>query len=379
LRAPLDRTIATAPAGLRRTSIAVALCAVAAVAAATGAHGATRDELDAWVSAELTRQHIPGATLLVARAGRIVRARGYGLANVELRVAAVPATVFQSGSLGKQFTATAVMMLVQSHQLGLDDPLTRFVPDAPPAWHEVTIRELLSHTAGFGDYPEDFDLRRDYTEEQLLELIEALPLAFAPGTDWTYSNLGYVILGIVIHRVTGEFYGDFLRQRIFGPLGMHTARIISESDVVPNRAAGYRLVGTELKNQEWVSPSVNTTADGSLYFSILDLARWDAALYSERLLPQQALEAMWRVQSLRDGRTNSGNYGFGWFIVEKHGRRVVEHEGAWQGFETYIGRYRDARLTVAVLTNLADSDPQAIADHVAQLYLAGKVRQVRAW
>ncbi len=376
MRAPIDRSIASARCGLRRAPIAVALCTVLALALApaTPTRAGTRDAVDAWVRAELTRQHIPGATLLVARAGHILRARGYGLANVELRVPAVPATVFQSGSLGKQFTATAVMMLVQSQQLDLDDPLTRFFPDAPPAWHEVTIRELLSHTAGFGDYPESFDLRRDYTEEQLLELIEALPLAFAPGSDWTYSNLGYLILGIVIHRVTGEFYGNFLQQRIFAPLGMHSARIISESDIVANRAAGYRLVGTELKNQEWVSPSVNTTADGSLYFSILDLARWDAALDSGRLLPQRALGEMWRVQSLRDGRANSGNYGFGWFIVEKHGQRVVEHEGAWQGFETYIGRYRDARLTVAVLANLADSDPQAIADHVAQLYLAGKVR-----
>ena len=150
------------------------------------------------------------------------------------------------------------------------------------------MRELLSHTAGFGDYPKDFNFRKDWTEDELLKLVESIPLAYPPGTKWAYSNLGYLTLGILIHRVTGEFYGDFLQQRIFQPLDMRSTRIISEADIVPNRSAGYRLVKGELKNQEWVAPTVNTTADGSLYFSILDLAKWDAALYREKLLKAQA-------------------------------------------------------------------------------------------
>jgi CubicO group peptidase (beta-lactamase class C family) len=357
------------------TAVAAAAAAVAVLGMATVRAAAPADPVDALMHAALAQQRIPGATLLVARAGRIIRAGGYGLANVELRVPAVPATVFQSGSLGKQFTATAVLMLAAEGRLQLDDPLTRYFPDAPAAWRAVTIRHLLCHTGGFGDYPADFDMRRDYTEEELLRRVESLPLAFAPGTDWAYANLGYLTLGILIHRVSGEFYGDFLEQRIFVPLGMHSTRIISESDIVPNRAAGYRLVNGALKNQEWVAPTVNTTADGSLYFSVLDLARWDAALYSERLLPRHALEQMWRVCPLNDGRPNSGSYGFGWFIHEKNHHHVVEHEGSWQGFETYIGRYTDDRLTVAVLDNLVDSNPEAIADQVATLYLARRERQ----
>lgn len=242
------------------------------------------DDVARLVRAEMQKQHIPGVALLVSRNGRPIRAEGYGLFNVELQVAVQPETIFQSGSVGKQFTATAVMMLVEAGKVGLEDSLTRYFPEAPAWWKDVTVRELLSHTAGFTDYPDDFDMRKDYSEEDLLKIVGAIPPAYAPGTKWNYSNLGYLTLGILIHRVTGEFYGDFLQRRIFKPLDMSTTRIISEADIVPNRSAGYRWVGGQLKNQEWVSPLLNTTADGSLYFSVLDLAKWDAALYTEKLL-----------------------------------------------------------------------------------------------
>ena len=332
------------------------------------------DAIDEYIRAEMAKQHIPGLALLVSRDGHVVRAQGYGLANVELQVPVKPATIFQSGSVGKQFTATAVMMLVEEGKIGLEDPLTKYFPDAPATWKQVTIRELLSHTAGFTDYPKDFDMRKDYTEAELIKIVEGIPLAFPPGTKWDYSNLGYLTLGIVIHKVTGEFYGDFLQERIFRPLGMSTTRIISEADIVPNRAAGYRLVKGELKNQEWVSPTLNTTADGSLYFSILDLAQWDAALYTEKLLKRSSLEQMWTVTKLSNGQPNSGHYGFGWFIETKHGHHVVEHEGSWQGFQTQISRYMDDKVTVVVLTNLGGSKPAVFADHVADLYLSGKMK-----
>jgi len=351
--------------------ILVAACAARAQSAPTLA--AVTD----YVKAEMQRQHIPGLALLIAKEGKIVRAEGFGLANVELQVPVKPETIFQSGSVGKQFTATAVMMLVEEGKVGLDDPLTKYFPDAPASWKDVTVRELLSHTAGFGDYPKDFNFRKDWAEDELLKLVEGMPLAYAPGTSWKYSNLGFLTLGILIHRVTGEFYGDFLQQRIFQPLGMISTRIISEPDIVPNRAAGYRLVKGELKNQEWVAPMVNTTADGSLYFSILDLAKWDAALYTERLLKKSSLDLMWTPATLKSGeanggRPNSGHYGFGWFIDDRNGHRCVHHDGAWQGFETAIDRYVDDRLTVVVLTNLADAEPGKITRHVAEMYFAGK-------
>jgi len=348
------------------------------LSATLAAHGQTPaaqpDPVDDYVQAEMQRQQIPGLSLLVARDGKIVLAKGYGLANVELQVPVKPETVFQSGSVGKQFTATAVMMLVEDGKIRLDDPVTKYLKDAPATWKQVTIRELLSHTAGFGDYPKKFDFRKEYTEAEELKIVEGIPLAFTPGTKWSYSNLGYLTLGVLIHQVTGEFYGDFLQQRIFGPLGMTTTRIISEADIIPNRAAGYRLVKGQLKNQEWVSPTVNTTADGSLYFSILDLAKWDAALYTEKLLKRSSFEQMWTVAKLTNGQPNSGQYGFGWSIEVKDGHRVLDHGGAWQGFETHISRYVDDKLTVVVLTNLADANPGRIADHVAEVYLSAAVK-----
>jgi CubicO group peptidase (beta-lactamase class C family) len=332
------------------------------------------DVVDNYVRAEMTKQRIPGLALLVSRAGQVIRAQGYGLANVELQVPVKPETIFQSGSVGKQFTATAIMILVEEGKIGLEDPLTKYFPDAPPSWKKVTIRELLSHTAGFTDYPKSFDMRRDYTEAEQLKIVESIPLAFAPGTSWSYSNLGFLTLGILIHKVTGEFYGDFLQELIFRPLDMQTTSIISEADIVPNRSAGYRLVKGKLKNQEWVSPTVNTTADGSLYFSIMDLAKWDVALYTEKLLKRSSLDEMWTVANLNNGQPNSGHYGFGWFVVTKNGHRVVEHEGAWQGFETQISRYVNDKLTVVVLTNLDNAKPEVFADHVAEMYLSGTVK-----
>jgi CubicO group peptidase (beta-lactamase class C family) len=335
-------------------------------------NSATTAAVTAYVNAEMESQHIPGLSLLVIKDGKIIRAEGFGLANVELQVPVKPESVFQSGSVGKQFTATAVMMLVEEGKIGLDDPITKYFSNAPATWKEITVRKLLSHTAGLGDYPKDFNFRKDWTEEDELKLIESIPLAYSPGTKWAYSNFGYVTLGILIHRVTGEFYGDFLQQRIFQPLGMQSTRIISEADIVPNRSAGYRLVKGELKNQEWVSPVVNTTADGSLYFTTLDLAKWDAALYTEKLLKRSSLDLMWTPAKLKNGETNKSNYGFGWVIDQRNGHRCIHHDGSWQGFETAIARYVDDHLTAVALDNLADSDPGKIVRHVAEMYLAEK-------
>jgi len=328
------------------------------------------DEVARTVRAEMEKQHIPGLALLVSRNGVPIRAQGFGLASLELSVPVKPDTVFQSGSIGKQFTATAVMLLVEEGKIGLNDPLSKYFADGPSWWKEVTIRELLSHTAGFTDYPKDFDLRKDYSEEELLKMVEAIPPAYPSGTNWAYSNMGYVTLGILIHKVSGQYFGDFLRERVFKPLGMSTSRIISEADVIPNRAAGYVLKNGQVKNQEWVSPSANSTADGSLYFTILDLAKWDAALYTEKVLKETSKREMWTVANLRDGKPNPGSYGFAWFVDSRNGHRLVGHDGRWQGFTTHIARYLDDRLTIVILTNQGNCDPQRIVDEIAAIVLA---------
>jgi len=343
--------------------------------------------VDAVVGAEMREQRIPGLALAVLRDGKVVKGQGYGLANVELNVAVKPETVFQTGSVGKQFTATAVMMLVEEGKVGLDDKLSKYLAGTPEVWKDVTVRNLLTHTSGITDYTDSeytkagglINLRGDYTEAELYQKLIQLPLNFETGTKWKYSNTGYVLLGFLIHKVTGEFYGDFLQERIFRPLGMSSTRIISEADIVPNRSSGYELVKGEIKNQEWVSATLNTTADGALYTNVLDLEKWDAALYTERLLKRASFEQMWTPVRLKDGKTYP--YGFGWFLNEANGHRLIEHDGAWQGFTMNISRYVDDSLTVIVMTNL-DSEhakPERVAHGVAGLYveaLKGKEKEL---
>jgi CubicO group peptidase (beta-lactamase class C family) len=360
-----------------RYAMAVLLTAVVASVRHAATHPGPSEAADQVVEAQRTAQRIPGLSLAVCRDGKLLQANGFGLANVELNVPVTPETVFQTGSVGKQFTAMAILMLVEEGKLALDDKIRKYLPNAPPAWKAVTIRHLLTHTSGIADYGGEEDtmskgvvnFRRDYTEDELVKAFSNMPMDFAPGDNWKYSNTGYVLLGIIIHRVAGEFYGDFLQQRIFQPLDMNATRIISEADIVPHRSSGYRLVKGELKNQEWVSPTLNTTADGALYTSVLDLAKWDAALSRKQFLKDSSYQAMWSPVKLNNGKTYP--YGFGWFLSQQDGRRVVSHDGAWQGFTMSINRYLDDHLTVIVMTNL-DSDnshPEKIAQQVADIYL----------
>lgn len=336
----------------------------------------TDAQINSTVQILMEAEHIPGLSIGIYCDGRILKARGYGLANVELSAPASEHTIYQTGSVGKQFTATAIMILVEEHKIALDDPISKYLA-SPAAWHGVTIRHLLTHTSGIADYTDNADkpngtinLRRDYTEDQLYARLVRLPLKFQPGEKWSYSNTNYVLLGLIIHKVTGEFYGDFLQQRIFKPLDMQNTRIISERDIIPNRSAGYEIIKGQLKNQYWVSPSLNTTADGALYTNVLDLAHWDAALYTEKIVKKSGLDQMWTPARLNSGKHAA--YGFGWEVpAPQNGHRLVEHDGAWQGFTMAICRYLDDRLTIVVMTNLdaANSNPSRLAHSLASLYL----------
>ena len=338
-------------------------------------------QADAIVAAAMQSHQIPGVCLAVIKNGHLIKASGYGLANVELQVPVSPASLFQSGSVAKQFTAAAVMMLVEEGRIGLDEPVIKYFPEAHTAtWRDVPVRQLLTHTSGipdiYGEHDEDpytkgiLDFRRDYTEYELLQRYLTLTLDFKPGERWNYSNTGYELLGFLIHRVSGMFYGDFLEKRVFHPLGMTATRIISEQDIVPNRASGYRLIDGQLKNPEWIAPSLNTLADGGLYTNVIDLAKWDAALYTEKILSSSSLQQVWTPVRLNSGETYP--YGFGWDLGSVDGHAVQSHTGSNQGFWISISRYVDAGLTIVVLTNLDESHSMTlgIANPVASVYLA---------
>jgi CubicO group peptidase (beta-lactamase class C family) len=370
-------------------NFAAAICFSVLACVSSGARGAKQDssgpaltadqlgKIDQYVSAEMAKERIPGAEVGIYHRGQILLAKGYGLADVELNVPVKPETLFQSGSVGKQFVSAAVMMLVEEGKVSLDDSITKYFPDAPASWKPILIKNMLSHTSGLAEYETDartgpsgpFYLRLDFTEEQLLKKIEALPIDFPVGTNWAYRNTNYVLLGIMIHKVTGMFYANYLAEKIFKPLGMTSTRLISDADIIPNRSSGYEIHGNKLQNQEWVSPTFNSTADGALYFNVLDLAKWDGALYGTTLLKQSSLDRIWTIYPLNDGKPNPAHYGFGWEINTMNGHKVIEHGGAWQGFTCDISRYVDDNLTVVVLTNLdaGHSRPERIAHQVAGL------------
>ena len=338
--------------------------ALLAVPAAISAQStAAIDEL---VKREMDRQRIPGVAVAVVKQGQPIVARGYGFANIEHRVPATDSTIFQSGSLGKMFTSAAVMLMVEDGKLSLSDSITKFFPDAPATWNAITVRHLLTHTSGIPDYTTDaFDYRKDYSEDELAKFAYAEKLEFPAGSRWNYSNTGYALLGFIVRRVSGKFYGDVLADRVFRPLGMVTTRVITEADIVPNRSAGYQLVRGEIKNQSWVSPVLNTTADGSLYFSIKDLIAWDKAVRTRALLKPSSWDLILSAVRLNSGKTYP--YGFGWGIAERNGQPMHAHGGSWQGFRTYLTRFLGDDITIIVLSNLGPSSPNRIADSIAIL------------
>src|SRR5579863_3292534 len=358
-------------------SCAPFLCAATALTQAPLAplDAAHLASIDAFINHEMALQRIPGLELGIYSRGKILIAKGYGLANVELNVPVKAETLMQSGSVGKQFVSAAIMMLVEEGKISLDDSITKYFPDAPTAWRPILIKNLLSHTSGLSEYESPdrtgpngpFYFRLDFTEDQLLNKIEALPIENPPGAKWNYRNTNYVLLGFLIHRVTGMFYAEYLAQRIFKPLGMTSTRLISDADIIPNRAAGYQWEDGALQNQDWVSPTFNSTADGTLYFNVVDLAKWDAALYTTQLLEQSSLNAMWTVFKLNDGKPNGAGYGFGWFVATQNGHRIIEHSGGWQGFSCDISRYPDDSLTVVVLTNSDSARPDYMTRVIAGL------------
>src|SRR5262245_53552157 len=259
------------------------------------------EQIDAVVAAEMRKQKVPGVALAIVRKGEVVLVKGYGEANVEHHVPVTADTIFQSGSVGKQFTAAAIMTLVDDGKISLDDSVAKFWPEVGKWWHPVTVRHLLTHTSGMPNFEPGthIDYRKDYTDDDFARLAFALKPEFAPGSRWNYSNPGYVLLGCIIGKVTGRHYGELLRDRVFNPLGMKTARVVSEADIIPHRAAGYKLVKGELKNQDWTSPSINSTADGALYVTVRDMIAWDKGIRAKAVLKPESWKKVFTPAPLK--------------------------------------------------------------------------------
>jgi len=325
--------------------------------------------IDEYVRREMDSQHIPGLSLAVVRDGKLVAAKGYGKASVELDAPATPETLYALASVSKPVTATAIMLLVEDGKIRLDDPLTNYFSWVPKEWSEVKVRHLLTHTSGIrdhefkGDFFEFF--RQEHNQEEVVRTAFG-PLLEQPGEKYRYNNMGYRVLGMLIEKVSGQSYWDFLEQRIFHPLGMASTRNSDPQTVIPNRARGYGLSDGRLINRDPVTAS-SVFAQGALISSVLDMAKWDAALNSEVLLKKSSLEQMWTPVRLSDGTTS--NYGYGWILRPVNNHRTVAHGGDMLGFASFIWRFIDDRLTVIALSNCETANTGRIALGVAGLYV----------
>jgi len=326
----------------------------------------------------------PGFAVGVMRNGQLLFARGYGLADLKSKTRITPQTNFRLASVTKQFTAMAVMLLVHDGKLHYDDTLTDIFPEFPPYGSKITVRQLLTHTSGLKHYEEIYEKEMAGTPpSQIAQLHDADVLrileqqnagSFAPGERWEYSNSGYAVLAMIVERVSGKSFADFLRLRIFEPLQMkHTVAYVSGKNEVPNRAFGYRKASDNV----WVFSDQSATSavlgDGGIYSSIEDLAKWDEALLQQKLLSAEAMKlALTPVRvnggvTLDDGSRTA--YGFGWFLDPYKGHRRMWHYGDTSGFHTSIERLTDDKLTVVVLANRTDVNPGELALKVVDLYL----------
>ncbi len=307
---------------------------------------------------------VPGAAVLVIKDGETVLARGYGMANIEAGVPVTADTSFRLASISKQFTATAILMLVDRGRLDLDDAIGDYFPEFPQFTHGITIRHMLQHNSGLEDYEPLYDgkLPDQITDAGVVDIIgRTTATYFEPGSQYRYSNSAYAILSVLVERLSAMPYPAFLEDNIFRPLGMtHTVAHQKGISSVFKRATGYRVTeqGVEEADQ---SPWSAVLGDGGIYTSISQLAKWDRAQYGDELISPQLQAA-----ALTPGHED---YGFGLRIDTYKGQRRYHHDGETSGFRNFMQRFPDQRLTVIVLSNRAEPDVQPLAEKIADLYL----------
>ncbi|MBT5187092.1 MAG: beta-lactamase family protein [Kordiimonadaceae bacterium] len=309
-------------------------------------------QMDAKIKSYMADNNIPGGLIAVASKGEILHLQTYGEANVELSVPVKAETLFEIGSISKQFAATAALQLVEEGKLSLNDKIHKYIPSLPSDWAGVTIHQLLTHTSGIPDYEEiySYDVYRlRMTPEEVIKIAQARPVDFAPGQGYYYSNTAYFILSMIVERIDGLPLGQILKKRIFDPLGMRNTRMADPEAIIKNRAEGYWVnkLG-ELINRNATETS-STLGAGGLLSSAADLAKWDAALYGTKILSEQSKKTMWTSVILPDGTDTE--YALGWRVSPERGLKTTSHSGQVAGFVAYFARYVDTDTSIIVFMN----------------------------
>lgn len=347
----------------------------------------------------MTSPDAPGLAVLVRQNGKTIFEHGYGVRDLRTKSEIDARTNFRLASFTKQFTAMAITLLVHDGKLRYDETLTDIFPDFPDYGKSITMRNLLNHVSGLPDYEELMDTAEKtngpiWTPEKQIQDVEVLELLkkektgkFAPGTSWSYSNSGYVVLGLIVAKASGKTYGEFLRERIFAPLKMnHTIVFQKGKNEVVNRAFGHSMETGALKETDQSSTSA-TLGDGGIYSNLEDLAKWDDALRNHTLLSEKEMQPALTPVKLNDGsephwpaQPNDDNlhpgktvsYGFGWFLDPYNGHQRMWHTGSTMGFRTVIERFLSENLTIIILSNRTDIDPEKLSLQVTDLFLSAK-------
>ena len=319
---------------------------------------------------------LPGwnGTILVARKGEVLISQGYGSANRENDVPNTSLTKFAIGSMTKAFTAMAIMILQERGQLAVQDPICKYISDCPAGWKPITLHHLLTHTSGIQSYTEsnlpiqtNITTCQEFELEEALAIAKALPQDFVPGTQYSYSNTGYYLLGAVIEKVSAESYETFIQKNILQPLGMNETGYDRSSTIVKHRASGYSIdQNGDIDNTPFWDVSQRYAA-GGLYSTVGDLYKWDQALYSDQLVSKETLATIFTSMVTIP---NDGGYGYGWVISKQSGHRVISHGGDLPGFHSQITRYPDDQVTIIVLTNVDNEQPDQISNALADMVLA---------
>lgn len=366
-----------------KRSITITVITSALLFASTGVSGQDRKRrVDAFIREEMAKQHIPGAAVAVLRNGKVELMDGYGLANVELKIPVTPHSMFQIASTTKPFTAMAILILTEDGKLSLEDKAAKYLPWLPAVYSEVTVRQLLTHTSGVNR-----DVRTEnvdnFTLDEFKKRLAVASVSFKPGEKWEYANTGYILLGMIIEAVSGKSYGEFLRQRIFKPLGMKNSSYNETPDKAKNRALGYDWVGNNYQPSPYFHGGYGA---GALISSAADLAKWEQALDAKKILKQSSYDLMWTSVRLKDGkpftfdwRGEQSGYGFGWFLAGYKGHKVFTHGGVLSGFSSVINRFVDDKLTVIVLANskagaVRLGHAEILANGIADLYFSDSTK-----
>jgi D-alanyl-D-alanine carboxypeptidase len=329
-----------------------------------------RDTVDRFVAAEMTRRHIPGVSLAVVRGGKVIKAQGYGVADLEHDIPVTPQTVFKIGSVSKQFLATGIMLLAQDGRLSVDDPIAKYFAGTPESWQDITLRHFLTHTSGVLREGPAFDALKVQPDSVVIRSAFAQPLEFPTGSKYQYCNVCYFTLADVIARVSGKPWDVFLAERVFRPMKMTATRTTTLTEIVPHRARGYTWRDSGYVNAPEL---LALRPSGAFLSTVLDLSKWDAVLYDDRVLTKASREAMWTPVRLTGGA--SYGYGFGWGLDSLDGHWRVSHGGSLPGFRAEIERFPNDSLTVIVLTNADGAHPEEIARGVARIYLSNSARR----